>query len=284
MQDSNFKPNLLLLLNRIAEKPAYITLNTGNDVFGFTVGETFLPPTLIYAHREGCMISQNDRETKLRNGSFLILNKNEKFSISKTGTTGHGPVLLLFKRNFISDTISENISGKIFPADWNFHSLIREMSSGMKRISSDFQWGEEKFFEVLLHLNSLGNKIESEMANLNHLKRSSRMETYRKLNRAKDFIRTYYDEKLNLDDISREAGLSKYYLIKLFKELYRLTPYEFLLRQRMIRACEMLRTEKKSITNICYDTGFESPSSFSLLFKKHTGLSPREYRNLSLNY
>ena len=284
MQDSHFKPNLLLLLNRIADKPAYITLNTGNDVFGFTVGETFLPQTLIYAHRGGYLISQNDRETRLRNGSFLILNKNEKFSISKINGTDRGPVLLLFKKDFVSDTLSESISEKIFPADWSFHSLIREMSTGIKRISSDFQWGEEKFFEVLIHLNSLGSKIENELENLSHQKKSTRMETYRKLNRAKDFIRTYYDEKLNLDDISKQAGLSKYYLIKLFKELYQLTPYEFLLRQRMIHACEMLRTEKKSITNICYDTGFESPSSFSLLFKKHTGLSPREYRNLSLNY
>jgi AraC-like DNA-binding protein len=57
-----------------------------------------------------------------------------------------------------------------------------------------------------------------------------------------------------------------------------LTPHQYLTRHRLARAALMLRRSARSVTEICFEAGFESPGSFSTLFRRHFGLSPREFR------
>jgi len=58
------------------------------------------------------------------------------------------------------------------------------------------------------------------------------------------------------------------------------TPHGFLLRQRLARAASLLRNEDLSVTDICLASGFESPASFSTLFRRHFGMTPRAFRKI----
>ena len=64
---------------------------------------------------------------------------------------------------------------------------------------------------------------------------------------------------------------------KLFKKKTGLLISEYLLKCRMERACKLLKTNM-SILNIAMETGFNSSTYFSTLFKKYTGKSPQDYR------
>jgi len=87
-----------------------------------------------------------------------------------------------------------------------------------------------------------------------------------------------YDAPITIEDLSREVALSPYYLIRAFRRAYKQTPHQYLIKQRIDRAKELLRNSDMSVTDICVEVGFESLGSFSSLFRKATGLSPSAYR------
>jgi AraC-like DNA-binding protein len=95
---------------------------------------------------------------------------------------------------------------------------------------------------------------------------------------ARLFLDQSYDAPITIEDLSREVALSPYYLIRAFRREYKLTPHQYLVGQRIARAKELLRNTDMSITEICVEVGFESLGSFSTLFRKVVGLSPRAYR------
>lgn len=88
-----------------------------------------------------------------------------------------------------------------------------------------------------------------------------------------------YATSITIEQLSREVALSPYYLIRLFRRIYRQTPHQYLVQQRIARAKELLRTTDLPITEICIAVGFESLGSFSALFRKVAGISPSAYRS-----
>lgn len=95
---------------------------------------------------------------------------------------------------------------------------------------------------------------------------------------ARLFLDRRYDAPITIEDLSREVALSPYYLIRSFRHVYKQTPHQYLVRKRIARAKELLRTTDLPITEICMAIGFESLGSFSTLFRKVAGISPSAYR------
>lgn len=100
----------------------------------------------------------------------------------------------------------------------------------------------------------------------------------RQLRLAKDAMDRDWAEPLDLDAIAAHAGYSRYHFVRLFRAVYGQTPGQYLSRRRIERAEDLLRTADLSVTEICPLVGFSSLGSFSASFKKHTGLTPSEYR------
>ena len=90
---------------------------------------------------------------------------------------------------------------------------------------------------------------------------------------AKYFIDNNFDQAITLDTICKEACISKFYLIRSFKKLYGITPYQHLTSLRIKKAKELLQANLP-IATVCYHLGFDSPTSFSGLFKKMAGRTP----------
>lgn len=90
-----------------------------------------------------------------------------------------------------------------------------------------------------------------------------------------------YDEPITIDDVSREVALSPFYLIRAFRHVYKQTPHQYLVGQRIAKAKELLRDSDLSITEVCMAVGYESLGSFSTLFRKVAGISPSAYRTNS---
>jgi AraC-like DNA-binding protein len=105
---------------------------------------------------------------------------------------------------------------------------------------------------------------------------------YRRLWRARRLIDASFDSPLNLDALSSEACFSRYHFIRLFKRAFNRTPHQYLTEKRIERAKELLASSRLSVTDVCFEVGFQSLGSFSTLFHKRVGASPLIYRtNLS---
>ena len=89
-------------------------------------------------------------------------------------------------------------------------------------------------------------------------------------------------EPFDLRAIARQADLSVSRLSHLFREQTGVTPGQFLERERIARAKQLLTVTSRSIAAIAEEVGFASPFYFASRFKKYTGLSPREFRLKSL--
>ena len=98
------------------------------------------------------------------------------------------------------------------------------------------------------------------------------------LRRARDRIDRHYAEPLDLDDLARTAGVSKYHFHRLFTATYGATPAAWLSQRRIERAQDLLRATNLTVTEVCHAVGFTSLGSFSSRFREIVGESPREFQ------
>jgi transcriptional regulator GlxA family with amidase domain len=95
---------------------------------------------------------------------------------------------------------------------------------------------------------------------------------------ARTLIDTRFDTPISLDELAHVAGFSMYHFIRIFRHVYKQTPHQCLVMHRVDKAKHLLRSTDLSVTDICFDVGFQSVGSFSATFRKLTGLSPSSYR------
>ncbi|HPG12409.1 MAG TPA: AraC family transcriptional regulator [Chitinophagaceae bacterium] len=95
------------------------------------------------------------------------------------------------------------------------------------------------------------------------------------------FINNNYDKELNLNLLSHTRFTSKFHLIRLYKKYYGQTPMQYLIDKRLERSKELL-AKGQSITATCFEIGFESPSSFTTLFKSRFGLTPTAFQKKAI--
>ena len=105
-------------------------------------------------------------------------------------------------------------------------------------------------------------------------------EIYQRIALAKVFIDENYQEQIDLDEVSQKAFFSRFYFHRLFKQIYRRTPHQYITQKRLDKAKDLLK-ENMAVTAVCNEVGFESIGSFSVLFKKEIGFAPQYYRNMA---
>lgn len=95
---------------------------------------------------------------------------------------------------------------------------------------------------------------------------------------AKNFCDRNLYQKISLDDVSKETGLSVSHLNRLFKKEFGVTVYAYLLNARINTAKSLLKGTALSISEISYLLKFADEHYFSNIFKEKTGMSPSRFR------
>jgi two-component system response regulator YesN len=95
---------------------------------------------------------------------------------------------------------------------------------------------------------------------------------------AEKMIRKRYSDNLSLQAVADEVHVTPVWLSKLFKKEKRMTFLEYLTDVRITKAKEMLGDVRHKIYQISYQVGYKDPVHFTKLFKKQSGLTPKEFR------
>ncbi|MEP6983057.1 MAG: helix-turn-helix transcriptional regulator [Sphingomicrobium sp.] len=100
----------------------------------------------------------------------------------------------------------------------------------------------------------------------------------RRLLRAKDQMDAASHEEWPVPRLARVSGVSEAHFARSFKDAFGVPPHRYLLTRRIERAKALLRDTERSITEIAFDTGWNSLGTFGRIFRDITGESPSELR------
>jgi AraC family transcriptional regulator len=104
-----------------------------------------------------------------------------------------------------------------------------------------------------------------------------------KLNLVIDYINDNLDRDLRLAAIANLLDLSQYHFCRLFKRSTGIAFHQYVLRQRVNKAKQLLKTTQLSIAEIAHRVGFSDQSQLTVQFRKVTGVTPGKYRDRTLN-
>jgi AraC family transcriptional regulator len=93
-----------------------------------------------------------------------------------------------------------------------------------------------------------------------------------------EYINAHLSQDIKLADLALLVDISQFHFSYLFKQAIGISPYQYLLQQRIERAKQLLKQTKRSIMDIALECGFNSHSHLSMQFRQLTGMTPTAYR------
>ncbi|MDM5340305.1 AraC family transcriptional regulator [Fictibacillus enclensis] len=94
----------------------------------------------------------------------------------------------------------------------------------------------------------------------------------------KEYIDKHYTKSLSLEDLAEAFFISPYYLSHVFKEETNLSPIHYLITRRMGEAKRLLVSTNLKVREVAQLVGYDNPNYFTMLFKKFTGESPKQFK------
>ncbi|MDE6111608.1 MAG: AraC family transcriptional regulator [Eubacterium sp.] len=123
-------------------------------------------------------------------------------------------------------------------------------------------------------------KLFTELLNPQSIKSKGKNNYEDNMQEVKDFITDNLNENLSVQKLADCVHMSASHFARVFKQQTGFSPYDFVLIARLNRAKDYLQKTDMSISQIAYNTGFNSESNFIYFFTKNTGLSPNKFRKL----
>lgn len=124
--------------------------------------------------------------------------------------------------------------------------------------------------ELLLNVNSFYRAEH-------HIASPSASNKYRSVYAIINYIHTNYSEELTLDALSAQFFMNKFYLCEVFKKVTGMSPNQYIINCRLMRAKELL-LDGYSVEDACARSGFNNMSHFSRTFKNKVGMNPKQYQ------
>ena len=183
--------------------------------------------------------------------------------IKSNPTTNHIPVILLTAKNSDEDQLTglETGADAYIVKPFNMDILRRTIINLLHR-------------HDLLRLKYGRNDQLEERVNEVQMKSPDD----KLLERVMDVInRNIGNAELSVDRIASEVGISRVHLHRKMKELTGQTPHDFIRNIRLKQAAHLLANHGMNVTEVMYACGFNNSASFSTIFKRFYGLSPRDY-------
>ncbi|MGE0667220.1 MAG: helix-turn-helix domain-containing protein [Sphingomonadales bacterium] len=104
----------------------------------------------------------------------------------------------------------------------------------------------------------------------------------KRLARVLDFVEARLAAEISLDDLAAEACLSPFHFSRQFGEAMGTSPHRYVTERRVEAAKRKLELESSAMIEIALDTGFGSQANFNRVFRKVTGLTPGQYRDMRM--
>lgn len=251
-----------------------------------------------------CLIKSSEtyelagRAVTVDQNSFFIINEGTEYSSSINSSTDVETASV-----FISSALLEEVSASLSFSDSKLLSDPHAEVSGsthfaerlyprdeqivptLKRIHqlANVSVGgeaqiQEQMYLLTEHLLRLHQSVQTEIESLQFARAATREEIYKRLYICRDYMISNLGQPQDLTDVAAVSGFAPHHFLRLFRKVFGTTPHQYLTRLRLEKAKQLVLDGDRSISEICFDLGFDSIPSFSTLYKKYHLLSPSKDR------
>ncbi|MPR31876.1 AraC family transcriptional regulator [Salmonirosea aquatica] len=140
-----------------------------------------------------------------------------------------------------------------------------------------------RIIDLLAILRSMAETREYDLLLASDFTRHVSEDDCERINKVYQFIIDHYTENPTLDQVAEVANMSSTAFCRYFKSHTTKTYTQFLNDIKIDNACRLLLDNRLSISQICFETGFNNFTHFNGQFKKITGLTPKQYQTYHLN-
>jgi len=251
-------------------------------------------PLSIFTNLSGqSIVSAGSKRMIVKDEFFCITNSSQHYTLEIDSQKTTETFNIHFGDSFAENvwtSLSQNPEGllenKNSPCALEFQNRLVRFNHENKSIiqeihsvkNSDVIFLEEKLYALLQNLLIEEKRVQKIQQQLPVLKSSTKKEIVDRLLIATDYIYTYYDQKISLEDLAQACYLSKFHFLRLFKIAFNKTPYQFINEVRVQRAQHLLSKSKLEVKEIAQLTGFDSAATFSRMFYNQAGLYPTQFR------
>lgn len=102
--------------------------------------------------------------------------------------------------------------------------------------------------------------------------------TDEEIKKSQTYIEENFADKLTVEQLAEQAAMSKRSFIRRFKQATSNTPLEYIQRVKIEAAKKQFENQLVNVNEVMYQVGYNDPKAFRDIFKRHTGLSPNDYR------
>lgn len=231
-------------------------------------------------------------------GNYLLLNQDQEYAITIESDVPVESFCIFFPDKLVEEIYYSNAvsNEKLLDSPFSCNpaaidfvektyseslmvATLLQMKNEYSYRHQDTAWLEEKLFQLANGLLVARRQVHSEVLKLQSLRASTREELYKRIHIGHEYMSAYYHQSITLTDIARAACLSPNHFLRSYKQLFGMSPHQYLSNRRLQESRRLLLQTDKSITDICIEVGFQSPSSFSGLFAKRFAMSPSEFRH-----
>ncbi len=136
----------------------------------------------------------------------------------------------------------------------------------------------DRFITLLRVLDKLSKATDFRVLNGEGYALHAEVKDNDRVNIIFDYVRNHFKEQISLDEIADQVSMTKTAFCRYFKKVTNKTFVQFVNEYRLVHASRLLAEQPISITEVCYESGFNNFSHFNKLFKGYTGQNPSEYR------
>jgi AraC family transcriptional regulator len=221
-------------------------------------------------------------------GNFLITPPKQKLEATVKGSTIAKAICLHFDNKIVNEAYHSLIKSiDIESIDKNFtaeefiplhlknseHQLHHTLTF-LAQNDLDLHSRNENIMQICMNVCKSQLDAKNQYTRLRAIKLSTQTEIIQRLYKARHFIQDFCLTNIDLQTIAETVFLSKFHLLRYFKDAFNVTPHQYLMHCRLEKSLELVKYTSLSIAEIAKKTGFADAPVFSKAFKKKYGFSP----------
>lgn len=220
-----------------------------------------------------------------KKGDLVLIGSNlPHCGLTNENTKNDYEIVIQFKPDFLGDALWKS------PEMAKVVSLLQTSKSGIvfgektkklleKKIVSMYNATSlKKLTKFLDLLNELANTDDFIILNAGKYYLHTQVEDNERINMIFNHVKNHFREEITLQEIANLSNMTVPSFCRYFKKITNKTFTHFVNEYRIIHAQKLLAEQAMSITDVCYESGFNNFSYFNRTFKEFTQKSPSEYR------